>query len=365
MTPGVRLPDPQPDARYSLPERIGRLYFRVALPMVAASLLVGAVGASPSTQRVIGALVALSLLAAALHVLLPVRLHDPLRRLFPLVTVAFVAVMAGLSGPGGLRGDALMLSVVLLLGPGTVLAWTLLFMDDPRMGRLTGLGLTASATLLLWRWQQAGLQPTLTGNTPLLMLVVCLTVVLYGAAFTDINRRYADGERQRRRDPLTGLLNRRAFDEDSRASGPSSRALAVLDIDHFKRVNDTHGHTAGDRVLRGVADVILDVLAGRGQVYRWGGEEFAVLLPGPPGSDHTDLTVQAAALIEDIRAEVARRAFTGGQRVTLSAGLSLSPAGEPLQAAFERADSALRRAKAGGRDRVVLAPAPRRPPTPP
>ena len=351
MNPGAR-PD-RPDTPYSLPERIGRLYFRVALPMVAASLLVGTVGASPAAQGVLGALAALALLTSALHVLLPTPLHDPLRRLFPLLTIAFVTVVAGLSRPGGLRGDPLLLSVVLLLGPGTVLAWTLLFMDDPRMGRLTGLGLTASATLLLWRWQQSGLQPTLTGNTPLLMLVVCLTVVLYGAAFTDINRRYADGERQRRRDPLTGLLNRRAFDEDSRASGPDRWALAVLDIDHFKRVNDTHGHTAGDRVLRGVADVILDVLAGRGQAYRWGGEEFVVLLP--PGPDPTELTVQAAELIESVRAEVARRAFTGGQHVTLSAGLGFSPAGEPLQAAFDRADGALRRAKADGRDRVVLA----------
>ncbi|GAA5439370.1 hypothetical protein Dcae01_00870 [Deinococcus caeni] len=365
MTSGGRLPDPQADARHSLPERIGRLYFRVALPMVAASLLVGTVGASPAAQGVLGALAALALLTSALHVLLPTPLHDPLRRLFPPVTIALVAVVAALSGPGGLRGDPLLLSVVLLLGPGTVLAWTLLFMDDARMGRLTGLGLTASATLLLWRWQQAGLQPTLTGNTPLLMLVACLTVVLYGAAFTEINRRFVAGERERRRDPLTGLLNRRAFDEDGRASGPDRWALAVLDIDHFKRVNDTHGHTAGDRVLRGVADAIMDVLAGRGQVYRWGGEEFVVLLPGLPGSDHTDLTVQAAELIESVRAEVARRAFTGGQRVTLSAGLSLSAAGEPLQAAFERADSALRRAKTSGRDRVVLAPPPGRPPAPP
>lgn len=363
MNPGAR-PD-RPDTPYSLPERIGRLYFRVALPMVAASLLVGTVGASPAAQGVLGALAALALLTSALHVLLPTPLHDPLRRLFPPVTIALVAVVAALSGPGGLRGDPLLLSVVLLLGPGTVLAWTLLFLDDPRMGRLTGLGLTVSATLLLWRWQQAGLQPTLTGNTPLLMLVVCLTLVLYGAAFTDINRRFVAGERERRRDPLTGLLNRRAFDEDSRAPRPDGQALAVLDIDHFKRVNDTHGHTGGDRVLRGVADVILDVLAGRGQVYRWGGEEFVVLLPGLPGSDHTDLTVQAAELIESVRAEVARRAFTGGQHVTLSAGLSLSAAGEPLQAAFERADSALRRAKTSGRDRVVLAPAPRRPPAPP
>lgn len=361
MNPGAR-PD-RPETPYSLPERIGRLYFRVSLPMVAASLLVGTVGASPAAQGVLGGLVVLSLLTAALHLLLPIRLHDPLRRLFPLLTIAFVTVVAGLSGPGGLRGDPLLLSVVLLLGPGTVLAWTLLFLDDARMGRLTGLGLTASATLLLWRWQQAGLQPTLTGNTPLLMLVVCLTVMLYGAAFTDINRRFVAGERERRRDPLTGLLNRRAFDEDSRAPRPDGQALAVLDIDHFKRVNDTHGHTAGDRVLRGVADVIMDVLAGRGQAYRWGGEEFVVLLP--PGPDPTDLTVQAAELIESVRAEVARRAFTGGQHVTLSAGLSLSAAGEPLQAAFERADSALRRAKTSGRDRVVLAPAPRRPPAPP
>ncbi|MGM9322622.1 diguanylate cyclase domain-containing protein [Deinococcus aquaticus] len=334
---------------FSLPERIGRLYFRIALPMVGASLLVGAVGASANSQRVIVALTGMTVVGALLHLLLPARWHDVVRRAFPVMAIAFVLTVALLSGVGGLPGDSLLLSVVLLLAPGTVLAWSLLFMDDARMGRLVGLGLTVSATLLVWRWQQAGLQPALTGTTPLLLLVVCLTVVSYGAAFTEINRRYLDGEQAQRQDPLTGLLNRRAFDEHTRRAHPPGTALAVLDIDYFKRVNDTHGHTAGDRVLRGVADVMLDVLVGRGQVYRWGGEEFALLLP----SAGPDLSAEAAGLLEQIRAEVARRTFTGGQRVTLSAGLSTVQPGETVQAAFERADAALREAKAGGRDRVV------------
>ncbi|GAA0510816.1 hypothetical protein GCM10008937_18360 [Deinococcus depolymerans] len=358
MPPGPTNP---PAPQDPLPERIGQLYFRVALPLVGAVLLTAVPDARPGSLRVLLVLTALTLVTALLHALLPVRWHDLLRRTFPGVTVAFVLGVALLSGPGGLPGDPQLLTLTLLLTPATVLAWTLLFMDEPRTGRLYGLVLTGSAVALLWRWQLRGLQPQLTTHTPLLTLIVCLTVVLYGVAFADINRRYRDGERALRRDTLTGLLNRRAFDEQARASAVGSWALALLDVDHFKGVNDTHGHTAGDRVLRAVADVILDVLAGQGRAYRWGGEEFALLLPGPPAAGSADLTVRVAGLIEDIRAEVARRTFTGGQRVTLSAGLSLSPAGEPLQAAFERADAALRRAKADGRDRVVLAPAPPRP----
>ncbi|GGS34854.1 GGDEF domain-containing protein [Deinococcus knuensis] len=346
--PPITAPDP-----FSIPERIGRLYFRVALPMVAGSLLIAGIGASPGSLRVLVALSGTALLGAALHLLLPARWHDTLRRAFPLTTIAFVLVVALLSRPGGLSGDPLLLTVLLLLAPGTVLAWTLLFTDDARMGRLTGLGLSAAATLLVWRWQALGLQPSLSSNTPLLLLVVCLIVVSYGGAFTEINRRYLAGEQAQRRDALTGLLNRRAFDEHTRRAQAPGTALAVLDIDHFKRVNDTHGHTAGDRVLRGVADVLLDVLAGRGQAYRWGGEEFALLLP-PDATE--DVSAQAAALLEQVRAEVARRTFTGGQRVTLSAGLSTVQPGEAVQAAFERADSALREAKDSGRDRVVSRP---------
>lgn len=156
-------------------------------------------------------------------------------------------------------------------------------------------------------------------------------------------------------DPLTGLLNRRAlFDEAAAALvrvSASGRPLALVsfDIDHFKRVNDTHGHAAGDEVLRWVAERIRALARQDDLVARFGGEEFLVVLPGAP-------LERAEAYAENVRRAVAAGSVPcGGSaiRITVSAGCSALLAGETdLEPAIDRADSALYEAKAAGRNRV-------------
>ncbi|GAA0805334.1 GGDEF domain-containing protein [Spirilliplanes yamanashiensis] len=178
-----------------------------------------------------------------------------------------------------------------------------------------------------------------------------------------------DAERYReqaRRDPLTGLYNRRFVDErlphTLAAAGSAGTAVtvALVDLDHFKRINDTLSHDVGDRVLVAVADVLTAGLAGGpaaadGFVARMGGEEFLVVLPGVgPGEVH--------ARLDDLRVAVRAhpwRPVTGDLPVTVSIGaVAVHPAagapGGDLQAALlAEADRHLYAAKRGGRDRVV------------
>jgi len=129
--------------------------------------------------------------------------------------------------------------------------------------------------------------------------------------------------------------------------------LVTADIDHFKRINDTYGHSFGDQVLRAVAQV---VKACTGQHYvaaRTGGEEFAILMPGSSVPD-------AATLAEKIRSAVSRSRIRrqGAEetlaKVTLSLGVTLYRAGEEMREFLERADRALYTSKEQGRDRVTV-----------
>jgi diguanylate cyclase (GGDEF)-like protein len=152
-------------------------------------------------------------------------------------------------------------------------------------------------------------------------------------------------------DPLTGLPNRRVFDERlhdevARARRHSrSLAVCVLDLDHFKAVNDTLGHVAGDHVLIEVSRR-LSAEARTGElIARMGGDEFAWLLP------ETDRR-GAAAAAERARRSVAEPPVLAGRRLTLSAGVSDLRRGAGGEALVRLADAALYRAKAGGRDMV-------------
>jgi diguanylate cyclase (GGDEF)-like protein/hemerythrin-like metal-binding protein len=160
-------------------------------------------------------------------------------------------------------------------------------------------------------------------------------------------------------DQLTGAWNRRRFEEAvlpeialaHRRRDPL--ALLMFDLDHFKRVNDTFGHGAGDMVLASVAKSVRTHLRLSDALIRWGGEEFLVMAPA------TRLD-GAMGLAEKLRASTAAIEFPKVGHVTMSVGVSEYALGEGLKAWIERTDQALYRAKAEGRNRVVAAPVPER-----
>ena len=156
------------------------------------------------------------------------------------------------------------------------------------------------------------------------------------------------------RDPLTGLYNRRRFDERLDECFQTFRrtgrpfALLAMDVDLFKRINDTHGHSAGDTVLHQLAQLLSDQVRAADFVARFGGEEFVVLLP------ETGKVVDAMTVAEKIRTAVDAAVFPAVRQVTISIGLSLSDVSDAdASAVMRRADDALYQAKAAGRNRVT------------
>ena len=172
------------------------------------------------------------------------------------------------------------------------------------------------------------------------------------------NRRLVDErqamERLAHTDGLTGLANRRHFDAQlarllvqAELTG-ADVSLVMVDVDHFKRVNDQHSHLVGDAVLRSLATEISRHCRVSDLAARIGGEEFAVLLP-------TTTLLEARAVAERLRASVAAldlSAIAPGLRITVSAGVSSSAAGTSVEALLAAADAALYAAKRGGRNRV-------------
>ncbi|AMJ55802.1 MULTISPECIES: sensor domain-containing diguanylate cyclase [Stenotrophomonas] len=155
---------------------------------------------------------------------------------------------------------------------------------------------------------------------------------------------------QTRTDPLTGLPNRRALaaalTEAIGRAGEVAPAVAIVDIDHFKMVNDIHGHGEGDLVLTELANVLKSQFSARGMAARYGGEEFVILMPDTP-------LQQAELQCEYLRAAVGLLPI--GLPITISIGLAVHRIGESSDETLRRADAALYQAKALGRDRVVVA----------
>lgn len=157
-------------------------------------------------------------------------------------------------------------------------------------------------------------------------------------------------------DPLTGIANRLAFEQDIErvcaqvTQGGAEACLLVIDIDHFKKINDRFGHAAGDRALRIVAEQLATRLRADDLLARYGGEEFVVLLP------RTDAAA-GRAMAENLRACIESVAFRGQKRpvqITLSCGVTVLGKGDTPGDAFDRADRALYRAKHRGRNRCVM-----------
>jgi len=190
---------------------------------------------------------------------------------------------------------------------------------------------------------------------------------LAARARTQLRRkRYADrlrshldqGMEQAITDPLTGLHNRRYISSrlrqamDSANNGGAPVSLLLADIDHFKAVNDSHGHEAGDNVLRDFAARLLTGLRALDLAARYGGEEFVVVMPGAG-------LAEARIAAERLRASVASSGFTlkdgTAVPVTVSVGVAQAQRGEALDSLLRRADEALYAAKNGGRNQVQAA----------
>lgn len=228
---------------------------------------------------------------------------------------------------------------------------------------------TAAMALVIGRGERLGLPGSLPAERLVSalwmasLLARCMAVGQYGARLRELMLRGRDElarankalEQLAARDELTGARNRRGIldqvEEAARqyehAGGPPY-AVALLDLDHFKSVNDAHGHLTGDEALRSFVRVVAGELRAADRLGRYGGEEFLLCLPGV--EDEGD----ALRLVERIRLRVARHdwaALAPALGVTVSIGVAVARPGERLSALLGRADAALYRAKHEGRNR--------------
>jgi diguanylate cyclase (GGDEF)-like protein len=175
-----------------------------------------------------------------------------------------------------------------------------------------------------------------------------------GLALKEANRRI---EELAELDDLTGSLNRRCImrfldDEIARAHRTNLPcSIALLDLDWFKRINDTYGHPTGDEVLRTFAITVFANIRGVDRFGRYGGEEFLLVLPDTPN----EVAVRLLERLRSIIAGLDWSAFSSGMRVTVSAGIATLKASETADTLLARADGALYKAKAQGRNRIAFA----------
>ena len=240
------------------------------------------------------------------------------------------------------------------------------------------LGLTSVLMLLLsvigLTWadpirypSSTGLMHFVIGGATLLILSLVAKWVTdirtrIGRQAKELSQALATLQHMATQDTLTGLMNRRVMTDLAEAElklvdrNGCPLTVALIDLDHFKQVNDHHGHPAGDAVLSGFAAHAQSQLRQVDKVARWGGEEFLVMMPQVQLSE-------ALSGIERLRHSTESLRFAGHPRVrvTFSAGMAQARPGETLEQLVDRADQALYEAKQAGRNRCCLAPAEERP----
>lgn len=244
------------------------------------------------------------------------------------------------------------MAIVVLLGPFG-LYWTYMvvlanFMLLPHRGLAIACTLALLATAASQQSLFASTAELLSFLTTSGMVAVCAMVFVSRSELQQ--RRLAH---LARRDALTGIGNRRLMEEEldllmQGALGPvENTVLAVIDIDHFKDINDRFGHEAGDLVIRDLTELVQSRVRKRDRLYRMGGEEFLLLLDG----------IEASALLpmlDGLRKTISETLDAPGGHLTVSIGAAVNEPGEDWRRWLSRADAAMYDAKQGGRNRVCL-----------
>ncbi|MDM4768078.1 diguanylate cyclase [Pelomonas sp. SE-A7] len=289
------------------------------------------------------------------------RLADPSLTVPQMVyAIACGAVGYGMAGP--LRGAVFpILMTILVFGMFQLRAGTTLRIS------LYALGLFGLTMAFMAHWRPAQYPPAVELGHFLMLVCTLPAVSVLAGRISRIRHRLAEQKSElaealaqiqalATHDELTGLLNRRhmqtLLDQEVQRCQRSGQSfcVALLDIDHFKRVNDRHGHGTGDAVLRGFADVAQAAIRASDVLARWGGEEFVLLMADsrmPP----------ALAGVERVREHVEALRVPAGEvmlSTSVSAGLTQHRPGETLAQTLERADRLLYQAKSEGRNRVVI-----------
>ncbi|MGE0315294.1 MAG: GGDEF domain-containing protein [Lautropia sp.] len=279
----------------------------------------------------------------------------------PQISWGLVAVAWSYAITGPARG-AILVIVMLLM------TFSVFSLKPKEVGMLSVVAFVLLAGVMLWRSLTNHYDPRVEGVhlvfTALCIAAVSVLSIRVGSLRARLQQRknelataLARIEALATIDELTGLTNRRAvmarlrsdLSETDRA--PATTSVALIDIDHFKRVNDTLGHAAGDAVLRRFAEAGQAVLRAGDVLARWGGEEFLLVMPATTDE-------QALNALDRVRDRLLATSFddvSPGLRMTFSAGIAQCGGEADLEAAIERADRAMYRAKDAGRDRALTA----------
>ncbi len=223
---------------------------------------------------------------------------------------------------------------------------------------LAVIAVTQVASFATWGGMDGGYELSIVVAGILIPLATCFpisTVLLLqrrrlADALASLELAHVRLQERSSRDPMTGLLHRQAFFEQTATLGHAAGAFLMIDVDHFKAINDTSGHASGDDALRLIAAALAEAARDGAIVSRFGGEEFCAFLPGAG-------TREGEKLAEQIRRRIGKLEFAPGgtrRRLTVSIGVASSVPGGTAEAAIGEADAALYQAKRDGRNRVVI-----------
>ncbi len=222
--------------------------------------------------------------------------------------------------------------------------FVIMFSLPHRLAKLLALVLVAGLAL----GAAAVVSPSMGVRLFVMMLLIVGMLMAVMDCIGELQRALVD---QASTDPLTGALNRRQLPsalDQVRSQAGQQHAVLAIDVDHFKRINDQHGHDVGDEVLRRLVAAVMTRRRRADRLFRMGGEEFLLLLPGVDVDD-------AWRLAETLRQRLAEAELLPGHPVTVSIGLAMLGDAANAQDWIRHADQALYRAKRDGRNRVVMA----------